>query len=72
MRRRPHHTPRTTLGLGFWVFGLYAALFAAAPGAITPQQEAAYEQHMRVVRCKRVDIAPPAHGVRCAASQPCR
>jgi hypothetical protein len=50
MRRRPHHTPRTTLGLGLWVFGLYAALFAAAPGAITPQQEAAYEQHMRVVR----------------------
>ena len=50
MRRRPHHTPRTTLGLGMWIFGLYAALFAAAPGAITPQQEAAYEQHMRVVR----------------------
>ena len=50
LRRRPQHTPRATLGAFLWVFGLYAALFAAAPAAITPLQEAAFEHHMRVVR----------------------
>jgi len=60
MRRRPQHTPRLTLGLSFWVFGLYAALFAAAPASISLLQEQAYEHHMRVVRAHARPARPSA------------
>ena len=52
--RRPHKTPRLSLGIFLWVFGLYAALRYMAPES-SPQALAAYSQ-----RLKSADALLPA------------
>lgn len=44
---RPHRTPKLTTSIVLWILGLYFALYAAAPVAITPERSAAFEAGLK-------------------------
>lgn len=45
---RPHKTPRFSATMVLWIFGLWAAIFAASPVTVTPAMEAQYRSHMKL------------------------